>query len=99
MGYAVGEDAIQRATIMEQTSDGFVIAEEDLNLRGPGEFLGTRQSGLPGFKLAHLVRDIELLQQARQAAFEVLRLDPTLSQPEHQNLRVYLERKGLQFVA
>jgi ATP-dependent DNA helicase RecG len=99
MGYAVGEDAIQRAAIMEKTSDGFVIAEEDLNLRGPGEFLGTRQSGLAGFKLANLVRDLDLLQSARQAAFEVLRLDPDLVRPEHQNLRVYLERKEAQFVA
>ena len=68
LGYALSEEASQRADIMERTSDGFKIAEADLEMRGPGEFLGTRQSGLPGFKMANLVRDLRVLQDARQAA-------------------------------
>lgn len=63
---------IERLSIMEQTTDGFVISEKDLEIRGPGEFLGTRQSGLPEFKLADLVTDQALLSQARQAAFEFI---------------------------
>lgn len=61
---------IERLSIMEQTTDGFVISEKDLEIRGPGEFLGTRQSGLPEFRLADLVTDQPLLNLARQAAFD-----------------------------
>lgn len=99
LGNALSQEALHRAEIMERTSDGFVIAEEDLAIRGPGEMLGTKQSGLIGFKLANLVRDIELLQLARDAAFEVLRVDPGLKSVHHQKLRAYLEQKGLKFVA
>jgi ATP-dependent DNA helicase RecG len=91
LGYALSEDATQRAEIMERTSDGFKIAEADLELRGPGEFLGTRQSGLPGFKMANLVRDVRTLQEAREAAFELVRQDPGLKKPEHVALRARLE--------
>ena len=92
LGYAVSEVSQKRAEIMEETNDGFKIAEFDLELRGPGEFLGTRQSGLPGFKMANLVRDLPLLQDARQAAFELIRKDPQLEQAEHQALRSYLNK-------
>lgn len=98
LGYASGEDAVKRAEIMESTDDGFVIAEEDLNMRGPGEFLGTRQSGLPGFRLANLVRDLDILQEARQAAFDLLNQDPQIERPEHQGLRQYADQKGHQLV-
>jgi ATP-dependent DNA helicase RecG len=81
LGYALSEESRQRAEIMERTTDGFKIAEADLELRGPGEFLGTRQSGLPGFKMANLVRDVRILQDARQAAFELIRKDPDLTDP------------------
>lgn len=87
LGYAVSEEAIARAGIIEGTTDGFKIAEADLELRGPGEFLGRRQSGLPGFKLANLVRDILVLQEARAAAFELVRLDANLTQSAHQILK------------
>lgn len=87
LGYALSEDAMKRAEIMEQTTDGFKIAEADLELRGPGEFLGRRQSGLPGFKMANLVRDVRILQQAREAAFALVEKDPTLAQPENLELR------------
>jgi len=87
MGYAVSAEARERTAFMEQTTDGFKIAEFDLQMRGPGEFLGTRQSGLPGFKLANLVRDISILQEARTAAFELLENDPNLKKNENKNLR------------
>lgn len=93
MGYAVSEEGRQRTEMMEKTSDGFKIAEFDLEMRGPGEFMGTRQSGLSGFKLANLVRDMQILQQAREAAFEVLRKDPKLGFLENKGLREELLRE------
>jgi len=87
MGYAVSEEARQRTYFMEKTTDGFKIAEFDLEMRGPGEFLGTKQSGLPGFRLANLVRDLMILQDARAAAFDLLKNDPNLKKPENKNLR------------
>lgn len=87
LGYAVSEEARERTAIMEKTNDGFEISEFDLELRGPGQFLGTRQSGLAGFKLAHLVRDQEILQIARETAFEILKEDPELKVEKHQFIR------------
>ena len=81
------EEAKFRLSIMEKTSDGFKIAEEDLEIRGPGEFLGTRQSGLPEFNVANLVRDGRFHQQAKEAAFKLIQKDPQLSLPEHQLLK------------
>ena len=92
LGYALSEEARLRAEIMEQTTDGFKISEADLEMRGPGEFLGTRQSGLPGFKLANLVRDMEILQKARGAAFEWVATDPALKSPQSQSLKQSLDR-------
>jgi ATP-dependent DNA helicase RecG len=62
-------DTLERLRILEQTENGFVIAERDLEMRGPGEFLGTRQSGLPDLVLTDLMQDRDILVQARQAAF------------------------------
>lgn len=93
MGYAVSEEGKARTAMMEKTSDGFKIAEFDLEMRGPGEFMGTRQSGLAGFKMANLVRDMAILQQAREAAFEVLRKDPKLSFQDNAGLREELLRE------
>ncbi|OFZ11500.1 MAG: ATP-dependent DNA helicase RecG [Bdellovibrionales bacterium RBG_16_40_8] len=87
LGYAVSEEAIHRASVIESTTDGFKIAEADLEIRGPGEFLGRRQSGLPGFKMANLVRDLAILKDARQAATEILIIDPELARAEHQLMR------------
>lgn len=87
MGYAVSEETRTRVQFMEKTSDGFKVAEFDLEIRGPGEFMGSKQSGLPGFKMANLVRDFDLLKAARDEAFEVLQNDPKLSKNEHENLR------------
>lgn len=87
VGHAVSDEARQRVEFMEKTTDGFKIAEFDLEMRGPGEFMGTRQSGLTGFKMAHLVRDFPVLLEAREAAFEVLKRDPNLKFGDHQYLR------------
>jgi ATP-dependent DNA helicase RecG len=93
MGYAVSEEGKERTAMMEKTTDGFKIAEFDLEMRGPGEFMGTRQSGLAGFKMANLVRDMALLQQARSAAFEILKKDPQLKLQDHAPLREELLRE------
>lgn len=87
------DEAKQRLDVMAKTSDGFKIAEEDFNIRGPGEFLGTRQSGLPDFRVAHIGRDINILIEARKAAFALIDKDPELKQPEHRLLkRLLIER-------
>ena len=73
------EDAEKRLTIMEETTDGFKIAEADLTIRGPGDFLGTKQSGLPQFRFANLIRDARILSEAREDAFDIVKKDPELS--------------------
>jgi ATP-dependent DNA helicase RecG len=72
------EEARERLTAFSRTTDGFKIAEEDLRLRGPGEFFGTRQSGLPDLRAANIIRDAALLEQARAEAFELIAEDPGL---------------------
>jgi ATP-dependent DNA helicase RecG len=81
--YSKSDDARQRLKIMEQTTDGFKVAEEDFSIRGPGEFLGTRQSGIPDFRIANIVKDAKILSEARQEAFRVVGQDPELAQEEH----------------
>jgi ATP-dependent DNA helicase RecG len=71
---------------MEETLDGFRIAEEDLAIRGPGEFLGVRQWGLPDLRVANLIRDVRLLQLARREAFALIDQDPQLGREEHRSL-------------
>lgn len=78
--------ALERLKIMTETNDGFKIAEEDLRLRGPGEFFGNRQHGLPEFKIADLARDGEILLKARKLAVQVLKEDPNLEKAQHQIL-------------
>jgi ATP-dependent DNA helicase RecG len=78
---------------MESTSDGFRIAEADLEIRGPGDFLGTRQAGMPDFRVADILRDGTILEQARQAAFGLIENDPDLSAARHTLLREELLRR------
>jgi ATP-dependent DNA helicase RecG len=85
--------ARERLDALVRSTDGFVIAEEDLRIRGPGEFFGFRQWGMPEFRAANLVRDADLLQQARQEAFALLKQDPQLKAPVHQGLRDAMLRK------
>ncbi len=88
-------DARERVRIMCETNDGFRIAEKDMELRGPGDIAGTRQSGIQGFKLADIVTDREILQQAVRAAQIVLEKDPDLNLDEHAGLRrELLQEKG-----
>ncbi len=83
----LGEDAQRRVDVMVETNDGFKIAEADLQLRGPGEFFGTRQSGLPEFRVADLLRDAAILEEARRDALAIVAADPELRAPEHRGLR------------
>lgn len=85
--------ARERLDALVRSTDGFVIAEEDLRIRGPGEFFGFRQWGMPEFRVANLLRDAELLQQARQEAFALLKLDPQLKLPVHRALRETMLRR------
>ena len=82
-------EAMQRLRTLASTADGFKISEEDLKLRGPGDFFGSRQHGLPQMKLADLAGDMRLLSEAQESARRLLMADPTLSQPEN---RPVLER-------
>jgi len=86
----LGETAKKRLATLRDTDDGFVIAEEDLKLRGPGELLGTRQSGLPNFKLADLAVHAEILNAARDQAKLVVERDPELKGEVGQALRTLL---------
>ncbi len=85
--YKCSADARKRLKVMEKTNDGFAIAEEDLIIRGPGDFLGTRQSGLPDFRIASIIRDARILNDAKEDAFQLAERDPFLEKPEHIILR------------
>ncbi len=86
----IGETATARLKLLRDTEDGFRIAEEDLRLRGPGEMLGTRQSGLPEFRIADLVRDRDLLDIAHDDAKVILQRDPKLDSERGKALRILL---------
>lgn len=89
---AQNEEARRRLRVMCQTTDGFRVADEDLQLRGPGDFFGNRQHGLPQLSIADLMNDAALLGAARSAAEELLRGDPLLSAAEHRPLVEAVER-------
>lgn len=81
----------ERLEILNHTNDGFKIASEDLKLRGPGDLFGIRQSGILDFQLGDVFQDAKLLQKASDAAQDLMRRDPELSQPGHRNLKEYLK--------
>ncbi len=91
--YKCTADARKRLKVMEKTTDGFAIAEEDLAIRGPGDFLGTRQSGLPDFRIASIIRDARILNDAKEDAFDLAARDPLLEKPEHAILKETLLTK------
>ena len=88
--HAGSDAAKRRLRIMEKTNDGFLIAEEDLAIRGPGEFMGTKQSGIPDFRVASIVRDGRILGEAREDAFLVAQDDPSLAKPENRAMHAVL---------
>jgi ATP-dependent DNA helicase RecG len=89
-GHPVSDLSMRRLRVMEESTDGFRIAEEDLAIRGPGEFLGTRQSGLPDFRVANILRDGRILNDARQEAFRLIEGDALLLKAEHRLLKEVL---------
>ncbi|RKU25155.1 DNA helicase RecG [Candidatus Poribacteria bacterium] len=84
------DESYRRIQVMVRSNNGFEIAEEDLNIRGPGEFFGTRQSGMPTFKIANIISDAELLEAAKKEAMNIIQKDPQLNQPEHQLMKKML---------
>ena len=85
------DDAYRRVQVMVRTNNGFEIAEEDLSIRGPGEFFGTRQSGIPNFKIANILKDANVLEAAKKEAARVVKADAKLNAPEHQLLKHLLQ--------
>ena len=77
----------ERMDIMQKTNDGFVISEKDLKLRGPGDFFGTAQHGVPEFKVANLFTDMDLLKDAQECAKNILEKDPLLTMPENGGIK------------
>lgn len=83
--------ARERMKILQTSTDGFVISEKDLELRGPGEFFGTRQHGIPELKIANLIRDIEVLKIVQKEALEIIKRSPDLNMKEYKNLRYRIQ--------
>ena len=95
---AQNQEAQARMQVLCATNDGFQVADQDLRLRGPGDFFGQRQHGLPELKIADMAQDMEVLRQAQAAARQILEEDFALSLPEHRGLRgqVALLFRGLE---
>jgi ATP-dependent DNA helicase RecG len=83
-----GEECIRRMKIMSSTSDGFKISEEDLKLRGPGDFFGSRQHGLPPIKIADIAGNMDMINITKEAAENILSSDPELKRKENQGLKI-----------
>ncbi len=92
-GLDASGDALKRLRLMEETNDGFQIAEMDLAIRGPGEFMGMRQAGLPDFRVASIVQDIGILSEAKEDAFSLVENDPRLEKKEHVSLKKVLQKR------
>ena len=91
-------ETVAKLAVLEKTSNGFEVAEADWEMRGPGDLLGTAQSGLPALKLGNLRSDAKLMQRARAAAAEIFRDDPQLIKPENQRFRrLVVEEEGKTF--
>ena len=88
------EAGVERMKVMTETDDGFEIARRDLELRGPGDFFGTKQSGLPEFRLANLLEDFAVLEQARDDAAALVAREDFWSSPAYSRLREYLQREA-----
>ena len=91
-------EAAAKLAVLEKTTDGFAVAEADWEMRGPGDLLGTAQSGLPALKIGNLKRDAELMQRARAAAMSIFETDPGLEWPQNQRFReLIVEQQGRTF--
>jgi ATP-dependent DNA helicase RecG len=95
---AQAKEASAKLAVLERTSNGFEVAEADWELRGPGDLLGTAQSGLPALKIGNLKADAELMRRARAAAMSIFQADPRLESPENQRFRrLIVEQRGYTF--
>ncbi|WP_262496298.1 ATP-dependent DNA helicase RecG [Chitinophaga caeni] len=92
-GNKLGNDSKERIKVMVQTNDGFIISEKDMELRGPGDIEGTRQSGILDLRIADIVEDKVILAAARETAERILEKDPALELPQHRNLHEFLTRQ------
>lgn len=90
---ANGKNTKERMKIMCQTNNGFIISEKDLELRGTGEFFGTKQHGLPEFKIANLFEDIEILKKVQNVAIGIMEDDPNLTKEKNLELKKQIENK------
>ena len=91
-------ETVAKLAVLEKTSDGFEVAEADWDMRGPGDLLGTAQSGLPALKLGNLKTDARIMRQARAAAIAILEADPELEAPNNQRFRrLIVEERGRTF--
>ena len=90
---ANGKNTKERMKIMCQTNNGFVISEKDLELRGSGEFFGTKQHGLPEFKIANLFEDIDILKKVQNVAIKIMDDDPDLTKEKNLELKKQIENK------
>ena len=88
------ENTKQRLSILTQTRNGFEIADEDLKLRGPGDLLGTKQSGILKFKIADIINDHDILANARECVSDILSTDPKLKSPTNSSIRDYISHSG-----
>lgn len=90
---ANGKNTKERMKIMCETNNGFIISEKDLELRGSGEFFGTKQHGLPEFKIANLFEDIEMLKSVQSVAIKIMEDDPNLEKEKNIELKKQIEDK------
>lgn len=100
-GDDISEEGVERISSMVKISDGFKLSEIDLKMRGPGDFFGTRQSGLPEFRFSNIARDVRILQKAREDASEIIKDDPDMKKPQNkiivENLK-YVWRREIEFL-
>ncbi len=88
-----GKNTKERMKIMTETNNGFIISEKDLELRGSGEFFGTKQHGLPEFKIANLFEDIEMLKSVQSVAIKIMEDDPKLEKEKNIRIQKQIEEK------